>query len=135
MTNQRIGAHQHFLSPRGMANVLGLLLIIHALTSLSLGLSTPSLQYQTLYNLLPASLTCFKKLEATHGYFQIPLDEEASRLTKFLLPSGRYHYLRAPMGLSSSSNEWCRHSDHVVEGFVQKDSRRHLNMGSDSFGS
>ena len=33
-----------------------------------------------------------------------------------LLPSGRYHYLRAPMGLSASSDEWCRHSDIVVEG-------------------
>ena len=52
-----------------------------------------------------------------HGYFQIPLDEEASRLTTFILPSGRFRYLRAPMGLSSSSDEWCRHSDRVVEGF------------------
>ena len=40
-----------------------------------------------------------------------------SQLTTFLLPSGRYRYLRAPMGLSSSSDEWCRHSDRVVEGF------------------
>ena len=66
---------------------------------------------------IPASSTCFAKLDATHGYFQKPLNEEASRLTTFLLPSGRYHYLRAPMGLSSSSDEWCRHSDRVVEGF------------------
>ena len=27
---------------------------------------------------IPASSTCFAKLDATHGYFQIPLDEEAS---------------------------------------------------------
>ena len=66
---------------------------------------------------IPASSTCFAKLDATHGYFQIPLGEEASRLTTFLLTSGRYRYLRAPMGLSSSSDEWCRHSDRVVEGF------------------
>ena len=65
---------------------------------------------------IPASAACFAKLDATHGYFQIPLDEEASRLTTFILPSGRYRYLRAPMGLSSSSDEWCRHSDRVVEG-------------------
>ena len=31
--------------------------------------------------------------------------------------TGRYRYLRAPMGLSSSSDEWCPHSDRVVEGF------------------
>ena len=66
---------------------------------------------------IPASAACFAKLDATHGYFQIPLDEEASQLTTFILPSGRFRYLRAPMGLSSSSDEWCRHSDRVVEGF------------------
>ena len=65
---------------------------------------------------IPASAACFAKLDATHGYFQIPLDEEASRLTTFILSSGRFRYLRAPMGLSSSSDEWCRHSDRVVEG-------------------
>ena len=66
---------------------------------------------------IPASSTCFAKLDVMHGYFQIPLSEEASRLTTFLLPSGRNRYFRAPMGLSSSSDEWCRHSDRVVEGF------------------
>ena len=44
------------------------------------------------------------------------LDEESLRLTTFFLPSGRYRYLCAPMGLSSSSDEWCRHSDTVLEG-------------------
>ena len=66
---------------------------------------------------IPASSTCFAKLDATHGYFQIPRSDEASKLTTFLLPSGCYRYLRVPMGLSSSSDEWCRHSDRVVEGF------------------
>ena len=64
---------------------------------------------------IPANSRCFAKLDATHGYFQIPLSKSASELTTFLLPSGRYRYLRAPMGLSSSSDEWCRHSDRVVE--------------------
>ena len=66
---------------------------------------------------IPASATCFAKLDGTHGYFQIPLDEEAFKLTTFILPSVRYRYLRAPLGLSSSSDEWCRHSDRVIEGF------------------
>ena len=66
---------------------------------------------------IPGSAACFAKLDATHGYFQIPLDEEASRFTTFIMPSGRYRCLRAPMGLSSSSDKWCRHSDRVVEGF------------------
>ena len=65
---------------------------------------------------IPASAACFAKLDAMHGYFQILLDEEASKLT-FILPSGGFRYLRAPMGPSSSLDEWCRHSDHVLEGF------------------
>ena len=66
---------------------------------------------------IPSSAAYFTKLDATHGYFQLSLDEETSRLTTFILPSGRYRYLRAPMGLFSSSDEWCRHSNRVVEGF------------------
>jgi len=62
------------------------------------------------------SARVFAKLDAVHGYFQLALDEESSKLTTFLLPSGRYRYLRAPMGLSSSSDEWCRHSDRAIEG-------------------
>ena len=61
-----------------------------------------------------ATSTCFAKLDATHGYFQLLLDDEAQSLTTFILPSGCYCYLRAPMGLSSSLDEWWRHSDRVV---------------------
>ena len=53
-----------------------------------------------------------------NGYFQIPLDEESSMLTTFILPSGRYHYLQIPQGLNASSDEWCRRSDAVVEGLL-----------------
>ena len=58
----------------------------------------------------------FAKLDALSGYFQVPLTDEASYLTTFLLPSGTYRYLRAPMGLSSSSDEFCRRSDAVFAG-------------------
>ena len=50
----------------------------------------------------------FCKLDAIHGYYQVPLSEESSYLTTFLLPSGRYRYLCAPMGLSSAGDEFCR---------------------------
>jgi transposase InsO family protein len=65
---------------------------------------------------IPSGSTWFCKLDAVHGYFQIPLDRESSMLTTFLLPSGRYRYLRAPMGLSSSGDEFCRRSDEVLAG-------------------
>ena len=64
----------------------------------------------------------FCKMDATQGYFQIPLDEASSKLTTFLLPSGRFRYLRAPMGLNASSDEWCFSSDQIVHGlpYAQK---------------
>ena len=66
-------------------------------------------------NLHPKSKV-FCKLDAVLGYYQIPLDEESKKLTTFLLPSGRYRYLRAPMGLSASSDEWCKRSDAALSG-------------------
>ena len=58
----------------------------------------------------------FAKLDATQGYHQIPLDENSSKLTTFPLPSGRFRFLQAPMGLSCSSDEFCRRSDQIIEG-------------------
>ena len=58
----------------------------------------------------------FAKLDAIQGYFQIPLDEESSKLTTFLLPMGRFRYTRAPMGLNASGDEWCARSDHALAG-------------------
>ena len=77
---------------------------------------------QDIVQCIPAGTAFFAKMDAIHGYFQLALDEESSRLTTFLLPSGRHRYLRAPMGLSSSSDKWGRHSDTVLEGlpFAQK---------------
>ena len=58
----------------------------------------------------------FTKLDATQGYHQVPLDEDSSKLTRFLLPSGRFRFLRTPMGLSCSSDEFCRRSDKIIKG-------------------
>ena len=67
---------------------------------------------------IPAGTRCFAKMGAAHGYFQLALDDKSSKITTFLLPSGRFRYFRAPMGLSSSSDEWCRHSDRALEGLA-----------------
>ena len=58
----------------------------------------------------------FCKLDAVLGYYQIPLDDDSKKLTTFLLASGRYRYLRAPMGCSASSDEWCKRSDEALSG-------------------
>ena len=65
---------------------------------------------------IPASSTCFAKLDATHGYFQLALTKEVSALSTFLLSSGWCRYLQALMSFSASSDEWCQHSDLGVEG-------------------
>jgi len=65
---------------------------------------------------VPASAKYYAKLDAKHGYFQMSLEETSSFLTTFLLASGRYRYARGPMGLASSSDEWCRRSDEILEG-------------------
>ena len=58
----------------------------------------------------------FCKMDAVQGYHQIPLDEDSSLLTTFILPWGRFRYRCAGMGLSASSDEWCRRSDKAIEG-------------------
>ena len=65
---------------------------------------------------IDASSRFFAKIDAIHGYFQIPLDEDSSKLTTFLLPSGRYRYKAAPMGLCASSDEFCRRTDEAFQG-------------------
>ncbi len=64
---------------------------------------------------IPADAKYFAKLDAVQGYHQIALDEESSYLTTFLLPQGKFRYLRAPMGAAPSSDEWCVRSDVVVD--------------------
>ena len=68
------------------------------------------------YLSIPSDAKVFAKMDAVNGYFQIELDEESSRKTTFLLPSGRYRYLRIPQGLNASSDEWCRRSDAILDG-------------------
>ena len=65
---------------------------------------------------VPPEAKFFSKLDAVHGYFQLGLDEASSKLTTFLLPQGKFRYLRAPMGLNASSDEWCCHSDVIIQG-------------------
>lgn len=61
----------------------------------------------------------FAKVDAVHGYFQIPLSEESSLLTTFLTPRGRFRYRGAPMGLNSSSDEFCQRTDEAVAGLEE----------------
>ncbi|XP_063389640.1 uncharacterized protein K02A2.6-like [Cydia fagiglandana] len=50
-----------------------------------------------------AGATVFSKLDASSGFWTIPLDEESSDLCTFNTPFGRYKFLRLPFGINSSS--------------------------------
>ena len=50
-----------------------------------------------------AGATVFSSLDASSGYWQLPLSEESSLLTTFITPFGRYRFTRVPFGISSAS--------------------------------
>ena len=56
------------------------------------------------------------KMDLVHGYFQMSLDERSSYLTTFLLEWGKYRYLRCPMGLVNSSDDFCQRTDSFLSG-------------------
>ena len=58
----------------------------------------------------------FSKLDASSGYWQIPLDEASSNLTAFSTPFGRYKYTRLPFGLPSASEVFQKKVAEVIEG-------------------
>lgn len=58
----------------------------------------------------------FAKVDAVAGYHQVMLHEESRHYTTFLLESGRYRFCRAPMGLSSSGDEFCHRTDQAFNG-------------------
>ena len=58
----------------------------------------------------------FSKADLKDGFLQIQLDEEASKLTMFQTPWGRYRYLRMPFGISPAPEYFQRKLDQNLEG-------------------
>ena len=50
------------------------------------------------------------------GYFQLKLDKESQSLTVFNTEFGRYLFLRAPQGLSSSGDAFNSNTDRFYSG-------------------
>merc|ERR1712218_212609 len=63
---------------------------------------------------IPNGSNRFAVFDCLKGYWQIELDEKSRRFTTFLTEFGRYEYLRAPMGLCSSGDEFCRRTDEAL---------------------
>ena len=79
-----------------------------SLTSTSVGnvilLQHHKMQWRTSNNPRPNTSV----FDALKGYHQCPFDEESRKLTTFIIPFGRYMYLRAPNGISSISEHYNR---------------------------
>ena len=57
----------------------------------------------------------FTTLDAKNGFWQIPLEEESSKLTTFATPFGRYKFNRMPYGIKSGSEVFQRAMDDLFK--------------------
>ena len=60
--------------------------------------------------------TVFSKLDATSGFWQIPLDPSTAKLTTFISPFGRYYHKRFPFGISSAPEIFQRTMEDILQG-------------------
>ena len=58
----------------------------------------------------------FTSLDAASGYWQMPLDENSSKLTTFITPFGRYRFTRVPFGISIVSEIYQREMSRILRG-------------------
>ena len=58
----------------------------------------------------------FTTLDATSGFYQIPLDEESQAITTFITPFGRYRFRRLPFGVSSAPEVFHKYMTQALEG-------------------
>ena len=65
---------------------------------------------------ISSSSKFFSTLDGTKGYWQVPLEKESQDFTTFITPFGRFKFLRAPMGLASSQDEYCARGDKALQG-------------------
>jgi len=60
--------------------------------------------------------TCFTKLDANSGFWQMPLTKESGPLTTFLTPYGRYCFKKLPFGISSAPEFFQKRMNCILNG-------------------
>ena len=63
-----------------------------------------------------AGAKSFTSLDACSGYWQLPVDDESSKLLTFNTPWGRYRFTRLPFGISPAPELYQREIDRLFEG-------------------
>lgn len=58
----------------------------------------------------------FSKMDASHGFLQLRIDEQSTKLCTFNTPFGRYSYQRLPFGISLAPEIFHRAMEQIVEG-------------------
>lgn len=57
----------------------------------------------------------FTIFDAKNGFWQLPLDDESSKLTTFTTPWGRFRFLVLPFGLNNAPEEFQRAMEEIFE--------------------
>ena len=60
--------------------------------------------------------TCFLKLDASSGFYQIPLHDDSAKLTTFITPFGRFCFRRVPFGITSAPEIFQRVMSEMLQG-------------------
>ncbi len=64
------------------------------------------------------SNTVFSSIDLISGFWQIPMDAKSREITAFLKPSGRYEWLRLPMGLRNAPLTFQRMVNSLFSGLI-----------------
>ena len=65
---------------------------------------------------LLSGATCFSKLDANSGFWQIPLSADARLLTTFLTPYGRFCFNKLPFGVSCAPELFQKRMINILQG-------------------
>ncbi len=76
----------------------------------------PALTPQDAVSQIPSDAQFFAKIDLRKGYWQMGLTEEASWLTTFATPWGKFRFLRAPMGHRNSGDAYSYRGDVAFQG-------------------
>lgn len=58
----------------------------------------------------------FSVLDASSGFWQVPLSENCKKITTFIAPFGRYFFNRLPFGINSGPEHFQRRIKEILEG-------------------